>query len=104
LVDTNQLKSEFDKFYNSGKKELELKPIERLMVTELGVQLIATKKGHGSERKYFHPILKQMGQSGHFTVHTIHGKHRDKPMIRRLDYRKFLYPHIEAIIYMTQRG
>ncbi len=102
MKDIQDVKRKLEDLVNSRKKEFALGPIEKLMCRGLGVKTLDLKGG--SARKYHHEALTLHGKTGHFTVHTISGRHKKKPMIRKLDYKNFLYPNLALIIALIEKG
>ena len=88
----------------SKQKELPLKDIEKLMINSLGC--IKEKSKGGSSIKYSHPSLEKnkFFTNGIFSVHIIHGKSKDKPMIRRKDFKLYLWPALKFILDELEGG
>lgn len=105
MADYKDLLKRLDEFRNYRKPDIKLSEVEKLM-KEIGVERISTgkssgkKKGQGSKVFYYHPILKSLGESGHFTIHKIHGSHKKNEKISKIDYKRYLYKPLEKIIQL----
>jgi len=88
-----RLRKELDEFHRSKKPELELAPIEKWMVRNLGVKKIGMK---GVKVSYFHSALTATGRDGVFTIHVVHGRRRVK--VNKHDFCNFLYKRLLEII------
>lgn len=92
------LRKELESFRNAKQKEMKLRPIENWMTENLGVSRL--KSTGGSKIAFMQPILQQLGRDGIFCIHLIHGKRRE--MIRKFDFREFLYRPLIQIIELLE--
>lgn len=101
MTRSERLRKELEEFKNDRRAERILAEIEKWMISELGVARIETgagagkKKGKGSVRTYYHKAIETLNGHGHFVVHVLHKK---REMIRRVNFRKFLYPQLKVIL------
>jgi len=107
LADFEKLRKKLESFKNVNVPELELAPIEKWMIKELGVERIktgkGTKKGKGSRISYRHDALRQTGRDGIFGIDIIHGRRKGREMVKRTDFRGFLYRRLLEIIAILEQ-
>lgn len=99
------LSDQLEKFKRIQQSEYDFSPIEKWMIKHLGVTKIETgkgkgkKKGRGPIRTYNHRLLQNANDTGNFNVHVIHKK---KLMIRRINFRTYVYPVLKNIIHYME--
>lgn len=85
-------------FLKYPQKEIPLKKIEKIILKELGC--VREKSKGGSAVKYSHSVLENHPQftAGIFSIHLIHGKSKNNPMIRKGNYKKIMWPVLDIIL------
>ncbi len=108
MADIKKLREELEQLKSNPKTDLDLKPIDKWMTEALNVVRIdigkglRKKKGKGSKVTYFHAALKVFGRDGFFTVHLQHGRHKNRQMISKFDFKKYIYPRLFEIILVME--
>jgi hypothetical protein len=100
------LRDKLEEFKRQTAAELDMAEIERWMIQELGVEIVETgknkaKRGTGSIRTYYHPAMEQLNVEGYFTVHVMHKK---RLLIRRPNFRAYLYKSLVYIVNWLESG
>ena len=87
------IEREFDDLCNTNANEIPLNHIVKL-AKFLDVEYYGVDKG-GSAVRFRHDIISNFG--GYFTVHIKH-KGGDEQLIKKTDYKAFLYKNFKQII------
>lgn len=92
-----EIEDELDVLYDAPVPDLPFKYIEKMAVF-LGAERM--KSPSGSMERFKHPLAPTPGN--YFGVHVIH-KGGDEMLIRRVDYKKYLYPILTEIIKLKKK-
>lgn len=96
-----KLRSELKQFRDLARKrpEIELRPLEKWMIRELGVSRVTKKKG--SHAVYNHPALRKSDSDpGNFQIALAHGKKVD--LIHRKNFLDYVHKFLELIIKIME--
>jgi hypothetical protein len=99
LIDPKALRAELSKMHRQAPPEMELRPIEKWMIKELGVERLPMKGG--SAITYYHKALTNIGDGqGHFSIHKIHA--RNPEYIYKRNFKNYLYKSLMEIISILE--
>ena len=92
------IREKLESFLNYPQKEISLKEVEKIILTKLGC--VREKSKGGSAVKYSHTVLENHPRftAGIFSIHMIHGKSKNKPMVRKRDFKQYMWPALEIIL------
>ena len=98
-----KLWEELNYFKDYPRKEIPLKEIEKVIINKIGCKRERSKGG--SAVKYSHTYLEDHPYFtfGIFSIHLIHGKSKNKPQIRRNDFKQYLLPPLQIILEKMER-
>ncbi len=89
-----ELLEQLEKFKQDRRSEYPLGPIEKWMISKLGVTRL--RNTGGSAVRFEHPALKELKTDGIFVIHVAHRGKRE--MVYRTEFKNFLYRPLLYII------
>ena len=98
----DEVKRAVKEFLKYPRPEIPLKEVEKSVLFKIGCR--KEKSRGGSAFKYSHRILEDDTRytAGIFSIHRKSGS-KDKPLIRRNDFKAYLLPHIVRILEVFER-
>ena len=98
----DEVREALAKFLSFPQPEIPLREVERSVLLRIGCRKEKTRGG--AAFKYSHRILENDARytAGIFSIHRKGGS-KEKPLIRRNDFKAYLLPHIIRILEVLER-
>jgi hypothetical protein len=100
-ADKKELLNALEELRNFSQNEIPFKHITQIAALAGIEYLLKENRARGSLERFRHPLLNYYrGYNGYVGVHVIH-KGGDQVLVRKLDYRHYIYPIFKMIIEET---